>query len=187
MTNLVFRESEIREKIENQPNDIQVMSMQLTKRSVKNRSLVEYYEVEFKCNWLGCGYKGVTRHDSLIYVRDHGAKDPIGCPKCAKRGGFDKTKPAILYAIQFEDWDPIPFKKIGITNLTIEASFKGFPKFTIIAQENFDLGLDAYNEEQKILKRLKARGMKYKPENPLPNGNTECYIEELETAGTLLI
>ena len=187
MTNLVLRESEIRAKIENQPNDIEVVSMHLTKRSVANVGLVEYYEVEFKCNWLGCGYVGITRHDGLIYVRDHGAKDPAGCPKCAKKGGFDKSKPALLYAIQFENWDPIVFCKIGITNLTVEERFKGFPPYTIISTQRYESGLDAYNNEQQILKRLKARGLKYNPVNPLPNGNTECYIEKLETAGTLLI
>ena len=188
MTKLVFQETEIRTKIENLPNDLEVLSMNLKKRAVENRGLVEYYEVKFKCNWLGCGYEGITRHDHLIYDRNNGAKDPLGCPECSKRtSGFDKNKPAVLYAIQFKDWDPITFNKIGITNLTIEERFKGFPEYSIIAQENFDSGLDAYNQEQQILKRLKVRGMKYKPVNPLPNGNTECYIEQLETAGTLLL
>jgi len=70
-------------------------------------------------------------------------------------GGFNPDKPAILYYI----YDPqADLYKIGITNNTIEERFgKTFCSNRAIAlkeQKVFDKGIDAYLEEQEILKQF---------------------------------
>jgi predicted Zn-ribbon and HTH transcriptional regulator len=71
-----------------------------------------------------------------------------GCPNCASYG-FNPGKPAILYYIHVLG---TIYYKIGITNRTLRQRFGRF--FTIILEirlTHFNIGSDAYEEEQSIL------------------------------------
>ena len=175
MTTLVFKETEIKNKIEEQNPYLKVLDMRLDKRDIKGKLKEDYY-VTYRCLHMDCKYEGTTRHDHLLYDRPIKSKGPLGCSGCKKKYGFDPSLPATLYAIRFLNVDPVEFNKTGITNYDVKQRFKGFPEYEILHTLYFENGQDAKDKEQEILKALKRKGRMYTPINSLPNGNTECFI-----------
>jgi len=109
------------------------------------------------------------------------ARDHIrgsGCPSCANYG-FDKSKPGILYYLKITTDDGKILYKIGITNRTVSERFglAELSKIEIVKQKLYENGQDAYDLEQKMLKKYK----KYKYNGPkvLDSGNTELFTEDV--------
>ena len=100
-----------------------------------------------------------------------------GCPSCAKYG-FDPTKSAIVYYLRVSSDDKVLYK-IGVTNSTVQERFQGrdITKITILEVWDYQLGLDAYNHEQQILKQYKD--YKYIGEPLLSSGNTELFTSDV--------
>jgi len=94
-----------------------------------------------------------------------------GCPSCAIKG-FDNNKPGILYYLSINDGQAY---KIGITNRSVQERFteEDLNKITIIQEWYYDKGIDARNNETKILNDFKTN--KYYGANLLLNGNTELF------------
>jgi len=90
---------------------------------------------------------------SIFEQRPNNHLQGQGCPNCSKNG-FNFDKPATLYYIYDPQED---LYKIGITNKTIEERFgKEFCSNRAIAilEQKHDKGIDAYQDEQEILKNF---------------------------------
>ncbi len=99
-----------------------------------------------------------------------------GCPKCAV-GGFDFTKPAILYYLRVDNLN-ITAYKIGITNRTIKERFKSDTQYiTVLSTWEYSTGIEAYTIEQSILKLNKE--FKYTGIPLLHDGNTELFDTDI--------
>lgn len=85
-------------------------------------------------------------------------------------GKFDKTKPTILYLLDFGE-----FKKFGVTQQTIQHRFSGAPKFQVLDQAVLNL-YDALEDEALIKAGVADRA--FQPNLPwfARNGKTECFI-----------
>lgn len=132
-----------------------------------NYSKVDYKEHSNKVTIL-CPEHGEFLQTPSSHLRGS------NCPRCVKNG-FDPTKAAILYYLKITtDNDQILYK-IGITNRTVEARFNltELSKIEIIKQINYIIGQEAYDEEQKILKKFKD--FKYIGPVILETGNTELF------------
>ena len=92
-----------------------------------------------------------------------------GCPSCAK-SGFNKNKNAILYYLKFNNKN---IYKIGITNNSVQKRYSVPERnlFHILKIEKFECGVDAFEKEQFMLRKLK--NFKYKGNDLLDSGNTE--------------
>ena len=105
-----------------------------------------------------------------------------GCPSCAK-GGFDQNKPAILYYLKVTANTQETLYKIGITNKSVNERFsvKDLQKIEVLSFKCYEIGADAYEEEQRILKKYK----KYKYNGPaiLESGNTELFSKNILPKG----
>ena len=102
-----------------------------------------------------------------------------GCTTCGGNGGFDNTKPAILYYLSVLSGT---YYKIGITNLSVEKRFCNDDLEIISTLKTWDypIGYDAKEAESRILDMYKQ--YRYKGENILKSkGNTELFtIDVLE-------
>lgn len=101
-----------------------------------------------------------------------------GCSSCCGRG-FDMTKPGLLYYLKVEH-NNITAYKIGITNYSVlERYRKGndINKISILYEEWFGIGKDAYTKEQQILKDCRA--WKYYGPDLLESGNSELFSEDI--------
>lgn len=101
-----------------------------------------------------------------------------GCNKCAT-GGFNPNKPAYLYYLKITTEESQILYKIGITNRTVDERFSlaDLSKIEIVKQKLYDIGQDAYDWEQKLLKMYKQ--YQYKGPNVLESGNTELFTEDI--------
>lgn len=98
-----------------------------------------------------------------------------GCPECSTKG-FNYNKPAILYYIKVTSFN-LTYYKVGITNNTVKERFKREPETTdivIIKEVQFARGLDAREEEQRILTQYSEHRQKV-PELLISGGNTELF------------
>lgn len=98
-----------------------------------------------------------------------------GCQSCAvenSNGGFDKSKPAILYYLSINNGEAY---KIGITNRTVRERYSKteLEAITILDTVYYSIGVEAYREEQRILKEYKA--FTYTGPHLLKSGNTELF------------
>lgn len=100
------------------------------------------------------------------------------CPKCSK-SGFDPDKKAILYYLKITVDDELTLYKIGITNRTVQERFNltELSKIEIIKQKLYEIGQDAYDEEQRVLKQFKE--FKYTGPAILETGNTELFTVDV--------
>lgn len=100
------------------------------------------------------------------------------CPNCVKNG-FSPNKSAILYYLKITTDSNQILYKIGITNRTIETRFNvdELNKIEIIKRTNYAIGQDAYNEEQRILKKF--QDYRYKGPDILSSGNTELFTKDV--------
>ena len=103
----------------------------------------------------------------------------IGCPGCAS-GGFDQTKPAILYYLRVETRTHLLWK-IGITNRTVYERFFGedAKKITILKTWHYDSGREAMLREKKVLKEFDE--FRYRGLNRILNlfGDTELFTSDV--------
>jgi hypothetical protein len=101
-----------------------------------------------------------------------------GCPGCAARG-FDQNKPAYLYYLKITIDDNKVLYKIGITNRTVDERFSltDLTKIEVVKQKLYEVGQDAYNWEQKLLKQFKD--YEYKGPDILRSGNTELFTVDV--------
>jgi hypothetical protein len=97
-----------------------------------------------------------------------------GCPSCRDTFGFNQQKPAILYYLKIGN-----LYKIGITNNSVKERFKSdFKNITIIKEWSYALGMEAKEQESKILKEYKYA--QYKGPNVLAyGGNTELFDRDI--------
>ena len=98
------------------------------------------------------------------------------CPYCTTGGGFDKTKPGILYYLSINNGEAY---KIGITNNSVEKRFSKaeLAKIKIIKIWEFAIGFDAFKAEQYYLKEYKYA--KYTGDPLLVSGNTELFNQDV--------
>ena len=103
----------------------------------------------------------------------------IGCPSCAKYG-FDPSSPGMLYYFKVTDGTNMAWK-IGITNYSIARRYqvRDQLKITDLVTVWFEIGQNAYNKEQSILKQF--REFKYNGPNLLKSGNTELFNIDIST------
>ncbi len=97
-----------------------------------------------------------------------------GCPACGAKGGFDVTKPGMLYYLRVSNGTHTAWK-IGITNFNVSHRYKS-EKIEISVLEVWDYseGLVALDRETEILRRY--RSMKYSgPPLFKGGGNTELF------------
>ncbi|OOZ61597.1 zinc-ribbon domain-containing protein [Solemya velum gill symbiont] len=100
-----------------------------------------------------------------------------GCPSCAEHG-FNPDKPAILYYLKIETRNQRVYK-IGITNRTVEERFTGdMDKITILNIEHYEVGADAHEKEQQLLKQCAE--YRYIGDDILSQGgNTELFTKDI--------
>mgnify|MGYP000150315455 CR=1 FL=1 len=130
-----------------------------------------------------------AKSDVMITCKKHGdfPQQPTnhlsgnGCPACGNYG-FDPMLPAILYYIKVEVKNSIGYK-VGITNRSIrERFYSEMDKILVLHTESYEVGFDAYKEEQKILNQYAE--YKFKGDPLLTSGNTEMFsidVLELDT------
>lgn len=80
-------------------------------------------------------------------------------------GTMDKSKPAILYLADFGD-----FKKVGVTQSTLEDRFKQDKNYTLLDTCEMSLD-DALHMEYEILKNMRA----YRVKGDIRRGFYECF------------
>jgi hypothetical protein len=100
------------------------------------------------------------------------------CTLCYGRtGGFDPSKPGILYYLKFVK-NGMSFYKIGITNLSIEKRYARDPiPYKVLMEKTFIFGDMAKKEEKRILRKHKK--YRYKGAPILINGNTELFTRDV--------
>lgn len=100
-----------------------------------------------------------------------------GCPNCAPYG-FNPNKPAILYYLKIIK-NESSYYKIGITNNSLKLRFKSDMQYiTVLNIKEYLNGIDAYIEEQRILKEH----LEYRYIGPsilLYRGNTELFTKDV--------
>jgi hypothetical protein len=102
-----------------------------------------------------------------------------GCPHCAIAGGFNCGLPGVCYLLTFIIDGQIIYK-VGVTNRTVQDRYCSEEfKYCIEAKvKAFNVGRDAYNMEQRLLKEYKQ--YKYKGDPILKSGNTELLVGPIE-------
>jgi len=138
-----------------------------------HKNMYDYCNVEYKN----------SRTPVNILCKVHGQFTQIpsnhlsgqGCPSCAIPG-FKPTLPAILYYLSINKGQAY---KIGITNKTVEFRFglEELSSIEIIKIWKYDIGYDAYNKEQEILREFKDA--RYNGDPLLKSGNTELFNSDI--------
>jgi len=101
-----------------------------------------------------------------------------GCLLCSERG-FQHDKPGTLYYLRISS--PVrTVYKIGVTNRSVKERFDtdDLDKITAIRTCDYDVGREAYEKEQEILRQntqYRYTGI----DKPLLNGNTELFIKDI--------
>ena len=139
-------------------------------KCIDNEYVNERAPMKFKC--MRC-------HNTFIKPSRNVLRSPI-CPFCDGSGGFDPTKPAILYYIRVNH-NGKTYYKIGITNYTIEKRFRlsDREKMTILKTWEFAFGEDARKIEQKILETYSK--FRYTGDEIIlqSSGNTELFTDDV--------
>lgn len=123
------------------------------------------YTRAFKPVIITCPIHGDFEQEANSHLQGH------GCRMCNPTG-FDKSKPAILYYLKINGGQAY---KIGITNKSIQERFSNSDLKVIetIATKYYEIGKDAYDAEQVIIKEY--ADMKYTGIPILESGNTELF------------
>ena len=137
-----------------------------TYEELKTAALIYKTKTEFKRGDYG-KYQAACRK---------GIIDEIGSHMQLDQHSFNPMKPAILYYFKIDSiW------KIGVTNYTIEDRYykRDRDRMSNILIWKFDLGAEAYQCEQTILKLNKE--YKYIGETPFTDGTkaTECFTIDI--------
>ena len=116
-----------------------------------------------------CGTEWEATANSLL-------REGLGCPSCAVYG-FNLLKPGILYYVKVTKGDTVAYK-VGVTNTTVHRRFGPDMKYiTILKTWKYDVGADAYQVEQNVLKLNKH--FKYEGPSLLRSGNTELFHKDV--------
>lgn len=130
-------------------------------------SEVKYEQVHSKVTII-CPLHGKFLQEPFVHLRGS------GCYNCASFS-FGMDNPATLYYVSIDNGAAF---KIGITNRSVKDRFgKEFDRIHIIKEIVYDRGIDAYNEEQRIL--LAYSKYKYSGPNLLTSGNTEMFSVDI--------
>lgn len=135
-----------------------------------------YNKVSYVNNYtkviISCPQHGDFEQKPASHIQGH------GCPSCASHG-FDPSKPGVLYYLKITTDDGQILYKIGVTNNSVNERFslKELSKIEIIKQKLYEKGQDAYDIEQKLLKRYKH--YQYIGPKILECGNTELFTKHL--------
>ena len=99
-----------------------------------------------------------------------------GCTYCCNGGGFDNSKPGVLYYLSINNGEAY---KIGITNKSVQQRFRAadLEKIKVVKTWDFALGLDARKAERYYLQTYKDK--KYNGIPLLTTGNTELFYEDV--------
>ena len=99
----------------------------------------------------------------------------FGCRECASKG-FQPDKPAILYYLSINNGQAY---KIGVTNRSVAERFSNtdLNKIQTVRTWYYDIGLEAYEQEQIILQEFKH--LAWTHEDLLENGNTELFCSDI--------
>lgn len=105
----------------------------------------------------------------------HSHLNGCGCPKCAKTG-FKQDRPATLYYLRVNSHG---LYKIGITNNSVKDRYlkQELENITVIREWEYATGVEAFNEEQLILKEFKT--LQYKGDPVLSTGNSELFVVDV--------
>jgi len=127
-------------------------------------SLVEYKGADNKVKII-CPEHGIFEQSA------RGHKKGNECTACVDYG-FDYFSPAILYYLKI---DKGMAYKIGVTNNTIERRYikKELNKIQVLKIWNYKTGKEAFNEEQRLLKKYIS--FRYTGSPLLERGNTELF------------
>ncbi len=117
-----------------------------------------------------CGHEGKMTPNNFWRGR--------GCPVCAE-SGFNKSVPAILYYLRVERPGESPLYKIGITNRTVHERFnsKDLGLVSTVKEWRYELGSEAYEEEQRLIKINKRH--RYTGDVILASGNIELFTRDV--------
>ena len=88
---------------------------------------------------------------------------------------FDEAKDTILYLVDFGE-----FKKVGITQRSVELRLKGFPSYVLLDMVVFNDPIAAFETEQEILSKVE------RIYGDIPNGNTECFVSASKLLSDLI-
>lgn len=140
----------------------------IAKAIATHGNIYDYSKVVYTKSWhkvtIICPTCGVFQQTASNHLAGK------GCNTC-KNYGFDQNIPAILYYLSINNGQAY---KIGITNRTVKERFGSDTAcIKVLQQIKYKLGKDAYNEEQRILKKFKES--KYTGPNLLKAGNTELF------------
>jgi hypothetical protein len=116
-----------------------------------------------------------TQHEDYFLQAPSNHLAGNGCPTCATCG-FNPRKPAIVYYIKVNNGQAY---KIGITNRTVAKRFtpSDLENIEVLKTYYFELGSDAYQVEQAILKHKTYLGYEGNP--LLSSGNTELFSVDI--------
>jgi len=142
------------------------------KANILHDWVYEYFNVKYRGNKVKVLITCKIHGDFNQRPNDH--LNGNGCPDCST-SGFDNNKKAILYYVKIKSCD---LYKIGITNLTLKKRFGAdLRMLEILSETYFDIGKDAYNEEQRIINENKH--LRYNGAPILRSGNTEIFYGDI--------
>lgn len=159
--------------------------MNLFENFPQNKELYDYTNTVYVSNNDNIEVRCVrcdTKFTQLADVHRRGS----GCSKCNHAFSplnFYQNKPTHLYYVKVGD-----YYKIGVCKNTVNQRYSGVNlknnlKLEVIKDVVFDNGIDAYNIEQNVLRKVNY-GLVSKDESPIKGGWTEVrsvdFISELE-------
>ncbi len=127
-------------------------------------SLVDYHGSSQKVKII-CIKHGIFQQTPNSHLSKH------GCPSCSKYG-FDPNKPSTLYYFSIPDIhdDSKLLYKIGVINTSLVERYhkQDYSRILNIRKGFFQDGQQAYNEEQRLIKKYK--NYLWKGETPFTDG-----------------
>lgn len=117
---------------------------------------------------IGCYVHG--DFEQIASAHMHGTK----CPPCS-RSAFKPDRPGILYYLRISD-GLITHYKMGISNRSLREQVTKTSRLYVDMAwaEEYPVGLDAYQEEQRLLKKYKEY-MRTEPLSFMTGGNTNVF------------
>jgi len=121
---------------------------------------------------ITCPKHGDFKQEARVHL------EGSGCQDCAE-SGFRPNKPGVLYYLKVITEDNTVLYKIGITNNTVQKRFKSkdLEKIEVLYTKQYEIGKNAYNREQEILKKYKE--FQYEGPKVLSSGNTELFTVDI--------
>lgn len=114
-----------------------------------------------------------TIHEKVFYATINNQLQGHGCPLCgnSSKGSLRRNyqdKPTTLYVLYIP---ALQVYKIGITSTSVKVRYSGEKcQFEVLFKKEYQNGIEAYDEEQRVLHATKAYATNLRP---LSSGNTE--------------